>query len=194
MPTKAVIIVPSQGNHASMFEGVAKAVDRKVYGGKAIVLRATVAKAADGTLGVTFSKVNGKPFSWDDVSNLTSIVTISHGGGCDGPNLNYGSGGDNQPWGAEACDEAIAEGGRAFWGAMAAELKATGKIILVGCYMGSGSYAQGVANVTGRSVYASDGLFAAANSATTEKHVKAIEKGTVISPMKRFKPKPTPTP
>jgi hypothetical protein len=190
MATKAVIIVPSQGKHASMFEGVAKSVDRKVYGGKATVVRTTVTKGDDGALGVTFGKTNGKSFSWGDVSELSSVVTISHGGSCDGPNLNYGSGGDNQPWGAEACDEAIAEGGRAFWGSIATVLKPTGKVILVGCYMGLGSYAKGVAAVTGHSVYAADGLFAAANEATTVKHVGAIEKGVVIRPMKRFDPGP----
>lgn len=188
MATKAVIIVPSQGQHASMFEGVAKSVDRKVYGGKAIVVRTTVVKSDTGSLAVSFSRTNGKPFSWGDVSDLSTIVTISHGGGCDGPNLNYGAGGDNQPWGADACDEALSAGGRAFWGDMAIELKATGKIILVGCYMGSGSYAQGVANLTGRTVYASTDLFAAANEATTVKHVKSIEKGVAIKPMKRFDP------
>jgi hypothetical protein len=188
MATKAIIVVPSQGQHASMFQGVAKSVDRNVYASKARVVKTTVTKNDDGTLAVSFSTLKGDAFSWGSVSELSTVLTISHGGSCDGPNLNYGAGGDNQPWGAELCGEELIQGGQDFWGMVGSTLKASGKVILIGCYMGSGSYAQGVAQATGKAVYASDGLFAAANEATTLKHVKAIEKGVVISPMKKFKP------
>ncbi|MBK7543735.1 MAG: hypothetical protein IPP10_18565 [Candidatus Competibacteraceae bacterium] len=57
--------------------------------------------------------------------------------------------------------------------------------------MGAASYAQGVANTSKRTTYASDGLFAAADEATALKHVKAIEKGLAIRPMKRFNPEKT---
>lgn len=186
MATKAVIIVPSQGKHSSMFEGVAKSLSRKVYSSKAAVVRTTVTDSG-GTLVVTFSKLDGKAFSWDDVSDLSTVITISHGGGCDGPNLAYTDGG-YQPWGSNACDGVLSTGGSSFWKSIGNELKSGGKVILIGCYMGTGSYAQAVADTTRRMAYASDGLFAAANEATTLKHVKAIEKGLVIRPMKRFNP------
>jgi hypothetical protein len=189
MATRAVIIVPSQGRDAVAFEGVGVSVDKKVYDGKAVVVRTTVTTDVDGSLGVTFSGRRGKAFSWGDVSELTSVVTISHGAPCDGPNLDYGAGGENQPWASPGeCAEGLSEGGRAFWRSMAVVLKATGKIILVGCYMGMYSYAKSVAAVTGRTVYAADDAFAAAHGATAVKHLKAIERGVVIQPMKRFDP------
>ena len=57
--------------------------------------------------------------------------------------------------------------------------------------MGAASYAQGVANTSKRTTYASDGLFATTDEATALKHVKAIEKGLAIRPMKRFNPEKT---
>lgn len=189
MTTKAVIMVPSQGKHASMFKDVAKSLNRKVYAKEAIVVETTVRDVL-GVLVVTFNKLDGKIFTWADVNNLDSVLTISHAGYCDGPNLAFGDGGQ-QPWGTVNCDGVLSTEGAAFWGSIGRSLKSGGKIILIGCSMGAGVYAQGVANTSKRTTYASDGLFAAADEATTLKHVKAIEKGLPIRPMKRFNPEKT---
>ncbi|HCK80177.1 MAG TPA: hypothetical protein PK880_12885 [Candidatus Competibacter sp.] len=189
MTTKAVIIVPSQGKHASMFKDVAKSLNRKVYAKKAIIVETTVRDVL-GVLVVGLYKLDGKVFTWAEVSNLSTVLTISHGGLCDGPNLASEEGG-YQPWGSTSCDGTLSSEGEKFWNSIGNVLKSGGKIVLIGCSMGSGSYGQSVANAAKRATYASDGLFAAADEATTLKHVKAIEKGLAIRPMKRFNPETT---
>jgi uncharacterized protein (DUF1786 family) len=82
----------------------------------------------------------------------------------------------------------LSDAANTFWQLIAGELRPTGKIILVGCYMGGGEYAADVAAATKRTVYAADGLSAAANVEATVRHVRAIERGAVLLPMKRFKP------
>lgn len=189
MGTKAVIVVPSQGKHASMFKDVAKSLRRKVYSKEATIVETTVSSIF-GVLSVTFNTLDGKVFSWADVSNLDSVLTISHAGFCDGPNLASEAGG-YQPWGSPECDGTLSVEGAKFWATIGSTLKSGGKIILIGCSMGAGLYGQAVANAAKRTTYASDGLFAAADEATTLKHVKAIEKGLPIRPMKRFNPAKT---
>ena len=49
-------------------------------------------------------------------------------------------------------------------------------------------YGKAVANVAGRTVYASVGSIAAANTATVLQHIRVIERGSVQRPMKRFSP------
>jgi len=189
MAAKAIIIVPAQGDHHAMFEDVARQVRRRVYSGAAKVIRAIAAKRSDGVI-VSFGTTDGKPFSWDDVQDLKSVITISHGGSVDGPNLNYGAGDEAyQAWGSRSDGTSgLSDAGGAFWKLIANELKPSGKIILVGCLMGSWEYAGYVAKETGHTVYASDGLFAAADTETTVRHVRAIERGAVMRPMKRFDP------
>ena len=185
------MIVPASGDHASMFEGVAKHLKKKVYKGNARVLRATVETGKGGHVVVTFATTRGARFSWDEVKNLKSVITISHGGPNDGPNMNAGSGEESsQPWGRATLDGGSGFSNNAiqFWKLIAGELKPTGKIILVGCSMGTDTYAADVAMLTRRRVYASDGLFAAANVDTTAAHVRAIENGHVTRPMKLFRP------
>lgn len=191
MATKAVIVVPSQGKHASLFKDVAKSLKKKVYLKEAIIVTTTVSSLFGGNF-VTYDKLDGTSFSWAEVSNLASVLTISHAGFCDGPNLTPGEGGD-QPWGTEpsrepGCSEVLSAQAVTFWRLIGTVLKANGKILLIGCSMGLGKYGQSVANAAKHTTYASDGLFAAADEATTLKHVKAIEKGLVIQPMKRFNP------
>ena len=175
-----------------MFEGVAKQLKQRVYAGAARVLRATVEKGKGGNVVVSFLTSKGARFSWKEVKDLKSVITISHGGLIDGPNLNAGSGDEAyQPWGSKPEADGsfgLSDSATRFWTIIAGELKPTGKIILVGCYMGSMEYAADVAALTGRRVYASDGLFAAANVNTTVTHVRGIEKGTVTKPMKLFQP------
>lgn len=177
-----------------MFAEIARTVNRKVYARKAKVIGTTLVTGTDGSISVSLGSLKGDAFSWDDVKELTSVVTISHGGSIDGPNLNYGSGGHNQPWGLEfkqqngTVDISLNKAGSAFWATIGSELKASGKIILLGCSMGMNGYAGHVAKAAGRSVYAAEEKMAAANEERTVSIVTAIEKGVTVSPMKRFDP------
>lgn len=118
------------------------------------------------------------------------MTTISHGFSGDGPNLAYGLGDRRyQAWGTNASGTALRAAGKKFWGQqVGSALKSSGKIILVGCFMGFGDYAKSVAKEANVDVYASTGLFAAANEDTTLKHVKAIEHGKVLKPMVKASP------
>jgi hypothetical protein len=189
--TTAIIIVPSQGEHARMFRSVAKALDRKVYGGRAEVVytKVTVSDASPTT--VEFFTLGGSAFSWPDAHNLITVITISHGFSMDGPNLAYGLGDERyQAWGSDGSGTgALGAAAKEFWGRKVGKaLKSSGKIILVGCFMGWGDYARNVAKEAAVTVYASTGLFAAANEDTTLKYVKAIESGKVLKPMVEASP------
>ena len=187
----AVIIVPSQGQHASMFKSVAKTLDRKVYGGRAeVITTAVTLPSGSGSTTVDFSKSDGTAFSWADAHDLKTVMTISHGFSGDGPNLAYGEGDERyQAWGTDDATGELEALAKEFWGLKVGKaLKAGGKVILVGCFMGAGQYAKNVAKVAGVSVYAATGLFAAANTDTTLKHVKAIEAGRPLKPMVEAKP------
>ena len=199
MATNAVIIVSSQGKHVSMFARVANYLNRNLYKNKAKIVKTTVTESGQ-SLAVTFSKLDGKPFSWTDVENISSILTISHGGLLDGPNLAYGESG-YQPWGTapDSNYTELSTEGASFWSSIGWELNPVGKIILVGCSMGKNiddpgnnraPYGQLVADTSRRTVYASNGLFAAADKETVLRHVQAIEKSSPIRPMKRFNPDP----
>lgn len=186
----SVIIVPSQGQHEGMFRAVAKMLDRRVYGGRAEVVNTTVSLSGSAPATVAFSTVGGSAFSWTDVHDLKSVVTISHGFSLDGPNLAYGEGDERyQVWGSDDATGELEDAAKAFWGTLVGKAMASrGKIILVGCFMGSGNYARNVAKAAGVTVYASTSLFAAANADTTLKHVKAIESGKPLKPMIAAKP------
>lgn len=188
--TNAVIIVPSQGQHASMFRSVAKELDRRVYGGRAEVIYTKVTLSDTSPTTVEFFTLDGSAFSWADAHDLISVVTISHGFSGDGPNLAYGLGDERyQAWGTNWSTGELGAAAKEFWGKKAGKaLKPGGKIILVGCFMGSGNYARNVAKEAGFKVFASVGLFAAANVDTTLKHVRAIERGKAIKPMVEASP------
>lgn len=192
MNPSAVIIVPSQGKHASMFESVAKTVAKKAYKGNALVVRTTVTNLDEDSFSVSLNTTNGDSFSWANVKDLGSVVTISHSGPKDGPNLAHGDDsivvGGHQPWGTEWEKEDLTSRAKNFWRQVSKATKGDGKLILLGCYMGEENYAQTIATLTGRTAYASKDAIAAANTEKSLMHVRSIEKGVVRPPMKQFTP------
>lgn len=184
----AVLIVPNQGHGTGVFLGVARALKAEVYNGKAIVVKATLSSSS--TTGVKLSTDTGGAFSWDSSGRLKTVMTISHGGICDGPNLDH-NGTGAQPWGVvekTACtDEAqLGAAGAAFWRRVAGALRPTGKVVLLGCHMGESNYARLVAEAMGRTVYAPNGSFAAGNKASALSHVEKMETGKETGVFKRF--------
>jgi hypothetical protein len=182
-----IIIIPTQGSDTGAFETSARTLDKKVYGGRATILKAMVNPTAS-SFDVAFSTLKGVAFSWTTAKDVSRVLTISHAFSCDGPNLAYHAGG-YQPWGSQdnVC-EALSEGGRSFWESVGNAMASDGQVILLGCFMGGGDYAKLVADATGRPVYASESLFAAGNADTAVKYVRAIEAGKVPRPMKKFGP------
>jgi hypothetical protein len=171
-----------------MFRDVAKAVDRKIYHGRAKVISTKVTVSDTAPTLVEFFDLKGTAFSWGDAHDLKTVATISHGFSGDGPNLAYGLGDDRyQAWGTDPHGD-LGAAAKDFWGRVGKALKSDGKIILVGCFMGAGTYAVNVAKQATVKCYASIGLFAAANVDTTMKHVKAIENGKPIKPMVEASP------
>jgi hypothetical protein len=183
MGGKVIIIIPSQGESTGAFESVARKLRREVYT-RATIVKTTVTESG-GSLSVTFATLDGHSFSWDTTHHLSRVLTISHAFSVDGPNLAYQAGG-YQPWGADGA--ALSAAGQSFWTSVGGALRADGKIILLGCFMGAGDYAGNVAKATGKRVYASTSLFAAGNAESALKYVRAIEGGRVPSPLKEFEP------
>jgi hypothetical protein len=172
--TKAVIIVPTQGMNADMFQAIAKVIAREVYAGKAKVVKTKVTKEESGALPVEFTTHDGKPFSFDDVHDLITVLTISHGFSMDGPNLAYMDGG-YQPWNSDASG-ALSTAAKEFWGSVGDALIQKGKIVLCGCFMGKG-YAKKVSEAARVRVYGSNGATAAANLEKTKERITDIEAG-----------------
>lgn len=191
MASHAVIIVPTQGAHAKNFELVAKSVNHKVYKGKATIVKTTITNSGE----VDFTTHDGKAFLWATAHHLSSVLTISHGMECDGPNLALADDTvdilHHQPWGkpkpTAGCGE-LSEAAKSFWKSVSKALTRNGKIMLIGCSMGHDQYGQNVSKVTRKVVFASDGKFAAADEQTVLKYVQSIEKGKVSKPMQRFQP------
>lgn len=240
MSIRAVIIVPSQGNHAQQFMWSARAVRSSVYGGRAIIVQTEVVPPKDrnpifegmNRYQVKLTTSRGKPFSFSNHSNLATMMTISHAATQDGPNLAAGIGGfqpwaaydplgrDGNPWGgvtpgrgsaaAATCsletmscslDDATADpprrpftfsalrpNARAFWAEIGRSLAADGKIILVGCNLGTGRYIDHVANASGRPTYGAKAACSAADVKTVVRLVRGIERGLVFEPMRRAVP------
>jgi hypothetical protein len=190
-----VIIVPSQGHDTNSFFAVATDLRAKVYP-HAKIVKTTVTKTttASGGVGGAVTLTDGKsPFTFDAVPNLTRVLTISHSFSGAGQNLTYGDDsfgddGSSQPWGTTANDGNLSDEGKSFWTSVGDSMQLDGKIIMLGCFMGAGNYAASVAKATQESVFASTALFAAGNSESALKYVKAIEKDVVLKPMKRFDP------
>jgi hypothetical protein len=172
-----------------MFRSVAKALDRKVYRGRAEVIYTEVELTGASPATVKFFKLDASEFSWADAHHLITVITVSHGFSGDGPNLAYGLGDERyQAWASDPAG-GLGPAAKEFWGRkVGSAMKENGKIILVGCFMGDGEYARNVAKEAGVKVFASTGLFAAANEDTTLKHVRAIERGSALRPMKGFDP------
>ena len=186
MAEKVVIIIPSQGADTGAFEDSARRIAKDAYGNNATIVRAAVVPVAS-SFTVSFTTLKGAAFSWAGASGLTRVLTVSHAFSADGPNLAY-HGGGYQPWGTESDVDALTPGGRAFWTSVGKSMVPGGKIILLGCFMGMGQYAQLVAEASGRTVFASKSLFAAGNADSALRYVLAIEKGNVPAPMKKFGP------
>jgi hypothetical protein len=175
---------------------VAQAVNRQVYAGRAKIVTTTV--AASGA--VTFRDASSTAFTWGTARDLKSVVTISHGGRMDGPNLGYRADDTfpHQPWDADFQKQALKPRAISFWKTVGRSLLPGGKIILMGCQMAMDDddsnpaddfiYGKAVATFAGKTVFAADGSIAAANRATVLRHIRAIERGSVRRPMKRFAP------
>ncbi|CAD6561231.1 hypothetical protein LMG28727_07367 [Paraburkholderia kirstenboschensis] len=196
--TNVIIIVPSQGKDVGAFLAVGQALVRKVYGGRAKVIRTKVTISDAGATTdasattVNFETADGGAFSWSDAHDLRTLITISHGFSGDGPNLGYGLGDSRfQVWARDESDASgLSKAAQNFWGRDVGKalLKPDGKVILVGCFMGAGDYARNVAKAAKVSTYGSTGLIGAGNEHTTLKYVGAIERGRVLAPMVEAKP------
>ena len=200
MAGKVIVIVPTQGLDTQRFLANARELNRRVYHNKATIVRTTLSGNADEA-SVSFRTLNGHHFAWETTHDVESVITISHGAICDGPNLGYlmPPGQKNQPWDSAVrynrdgsksnmCSNTLSEPAKAFWGKVSRSMTSKGKIILLGCEMGSGAYAGNVAAVVGKRVFASKGPFAAADEGSVLRHVTAIEHGKVKGPMKQSSP------
>jgi hypothetical protein len=146
MPGDAVIVIPTQGTDTNSFESVARTIKQRVYS-QATIVKTTVT-GSNGSFAVSFSTLDGHAFSWDTAHNLSRVLTVSHAFSLDGPNLAYhdpdpsledpsGSDRGHQPWGADRANlPDLSAAGKAFWESVGRSLRADGKIILLGCFMG----------------------------------------------------------
>lgn len=183
-----VIVIPSQGADLNGFLGSAKALAERAYPGRAVIIRTTMSFSATG-YSVGFATLDGKAFSFRDQKGLKRVLTISHSFSGDGPNMNYGSGGNNQPWGTvDELGAQLTPYAKTFWAEVGAAMTKDGQFILLGCFMGGGDYGKLVAHASGKPVYASASLFAAGNAETSISYVKRIEAGQTPAPMKKFGP------
>src|SRR5258708_36044065 len=87
---KVIIIIPSQGDAKNAFEDVARKLKKEVYS-NATIVKTTVTDTS-GAASVAFTTLDGHPFAWDRTHNVSRVLTISHGGAGDGPNLALGDG------------------------------------------------------------------------------------------------------
>jgi hypothetical protein len=152
MSGKVVILVPSQGKNIGSFAEVAQELGKKQYK-HAVIVRTKLAGAGVRPP-VTFFTHHDIPFSFASAMNLSRVITISHGLS-DGPNLAFGASDPpaetHQPWGEGG---KLNSEGQLFWTSVGKSLKADGKIILLGCFMGmsmsddTGSYAREVAKAS----------------------------------------------
>lgn len=192
---EVVIVIPSQGSDLNAFDDSATTLSKKVYGGKALIVRSTVTPAAGDTFTVEFKTRDGTAFSFAGKTVIRRVLTISHAFSGDGPNLAYHAGG-YQPWGiVDGLGTELTPAAKAFWTEVGKAMKPDGQVILLGCFMGAGEYGKLVARATDKPAYASTSLFAAGNADSAVKYVTAIEGGKAPSPMKKFDPvKPSPAP
>jgi hypothetical protein len=240
MSVRAVILIPSQGHHAQQFRWSARALRSSVYGGHAIIVNTEVTAPKDynptyqglNSYQVKLRTEHGKPFSFADHRNLSSMLTISHAASGDGPNMAAGVGGyqpwaaydafgrDGNPYGgaggsavgsdaAAVCSmqtlscatdpaadpprraftfSALRPKAWAFWKEIGQSLSGDGKIILVGCNLGTGHYIDHVANASGHPTYGAQAPFSAADVKTVVRVVKGIERGIAFEPMRRALP------
>lgn len=183
-----VIIIPSQGADLNAFADSAATLAKKVYPGRTLIVKTTVSQTAS-SYEVKFTNGAGKDFSFAQAKELKAVLTISHAFSGDGPNLAYHAGG-YQPWGRDDTRNDLTPYAKQFWSSVGTALGKTGKIILLGCFMGADTYGTLVAQASGKPVYASSSLFAAGNAETAVSYVRRIEAGKTPAPFKRFGPLP----
>jgi len=191
MGDQVVIIIPSQGDAKKHFKDVAQTLKKNVYK-KAIIVETTVSDAG-GTASVAFNTLDGHPFDWSTAHDVSRVLTISHAFAADGPNLAMLDDSvpvdEHQPWGSkDGAGVELSDAAKAFWTTVGSSMSGNGKIMLLGCSMGSGAYASNVAKATGRHVFAATDSIAAGDNTTSLKYVRSIEKGNAKKPMKDFKP------
>ncbi len=175
MTGKVIIIVPSQGQSTGWFMAGARKLKQHVYP-RATIVRTKIIESGSSAR-VKFTTVGGEEFSWENVSDLSRVLTISHGAYGDGPNLAYGDGSvrEHQPWGrAGVLSEELCAEGKNFWLSVSNAMRADGKIIFVGCGMAPG-YGSIVARLTGKHTYGATDHVAAAVPASVLRHVQVFE-------------------
>jgi hypothetical protein len=185
-----IIIIPSQGDAKNAFEDVARKLKKEVYS-NATIVKTTVTDSS-GAASVAFTTLDGHPFAWDRTHNVSRVLTISHGFAADGPNLAMLDSSvpveEHQPWGSQNEGRDLSDPAQAFWTSVGSSLRADGKIILLGCAMGSGAYAANVAKAAGKRVFAATDEIGAGNSKSALMYVRSIEAGHAKKPMQGFKP------
>jgi hypothetical protein len=186
---RAVIMVPTQGSqgHPKYFLQAAEMLKAQVYNGKAIIVLATVKPGPE----IELRTNRGESFSWGFVSNLSSMLVVSHGASGDGPNLAFGDGHLTdplkQPLGSkDALAGPLSAFAESFWRSVGRALSSSGKIILLGC--GEISYASKVAAVALHRVYGSSDKLGVADGGLSIRYAQAVEKGKLIPPMKSVGP------
>jgi hypothetical protein len=189
-----IIVIPTQGDSVHAFEDSARKLNHALYHGRARIVRASVAPDGDSFV-VTFKTSHGAPFVWADVhaGSLQTVVTISHSGEEDGPNLALLDATVNvmghQPWGTVDGDgKELTSDATTFWATVGKALGKHGKTVLLGCNMGRGLYASLVASATGHPAFAATQSFAAGNSDVALKYTRGVESHHVMHPLKRFAP------
>jgi len=186
-----VIIIPSQGADLNAFLDSAMALNKRVFGGRALIVRSSVSTILPGPASgyaVTFETLKGDDFSFAGRTGLRRVVVISHSYIKDGPNLAYGAGG-YQPWGTvDGKGEQLTPYARLFWVGAGEALRKDGAVLLLGCLAGAGEYGRLVADAAGKPVYASGNLFSAGNAEKAVGAVEAIEAGRTPAPFRKFGP------
>ena len=140
MIKKTVIIVSSQDKTASLFLATGQMLKARVYPHSVIVKTICTPSRPFDLVEASVKLVQigtENEFTFGDTSNLDRVLTISHSGPLDGPNLAYHvqGGGDYQPWGGNH-DGSLPSEARRFWGSVGDAMKQGGKIILLGCKIG----------------------------------------------------------
>src|SRR5258708_29037828 len=187
---KVIIIIPSQGDAKNAFEDVALKLKEEVS--SKVTIAKPTATESSGAASVAFATLDGHPFAWDRTHNVSRVLTISHAFAADGPNLamldNSVPVEEHQPWGSKNEGRDLSDAAQTFWTSVGSSLRADGKIILLGCAMGSRAYAANVAKAAGKRVFAATDEIGAGNSTSALMYVRSIEAGHAKKPMQGFKP------
>jgi hypothetical protein len=190
-----LIVVPSQGFSADRFLGVARKVreqmDRRAGPDyrHATIVRTVVNANVES---VTLERVGGGKFAMDGQQHFKRVILICHSGH-DGPNLAIGDDAIavHQPLGKTDGSGDLNNEGKRFWGGIRESMSPEGKIVLLGCNMGSPrlshhSYAASVGRFTQRSVFAATTELALANGVKGSKQIRALAILQAIDGGKRF--------